>query len=44
MKLKRLDCAEIPTLKSNPKVRMKFVERSNDASILKQVSENDLNL
>ncbi len=28
-------------LHSNPKVRMKFVESSNDARILKEVSEND---
>jgi hypothetical protein len=28
-------------LHSNPKVRMKFVENSNDARILKEVSEND---
>lgn len=28
-------------LHSNPKVRMKFVEKSTDVRILKQVSEND---
>ncbi|NNF47313.1 MAG: hypothetical protein HKN69_11125 [Desulfofustis sp.] len=28
-------------LHSNPKVRMKFVENSSDARILKEVSEND---
>jgi hypothetical protein len=28
-------------LHSNPKVRMKFVENSTDARILKEVSEND---
>lgn len=28
-------------LHSSPEVRMKFVEKSSDARILKQVSEND---
>ena len=28
-------------LHSNPEVRMKFVENSSDARILKEVSEND---